>query len=37
MRRSSDGVLDYVTALLLLVAPDVFGFASGGPEQSFLN
>jgi hypothetical protein len=27
------GILDYLVALLLIVAPYLFGFANGGPEQ----
>jgi hypothetical protein len=33
MNSRTHGILDYVTALLLLAAPFLFGFANGGPEQ----
>ncbi len=31
--RRLHGWLDYIVALLLIVAPYLFGFANGGPEQ----
>ncbi len=33
MNSRVHGLLDYLVALVLIVAPYLFGFANGGPEQ----